>query len=160
MKMLYKMFLLVFCFGINLAAQHVTINILPINGSDINYGLVVKIKADSATKSALGNATLRFNFDDEKLFFPRHPSKGFDFSFDGFKSKQYSCTVTKPTYNTISVNIFYKRGNPLVISDSSTELVRIKFKKQFSGADIKFDHFISEFFSRNCHNSWKIKIVF
>ena len=158
--MLYKMLLLFFCFGINLTAQHFTINILPINGSDINYDLVVKIKADSATKSALGNATLRFNFDDEKLYFPRHPIEGSDFSFDAFKSKQYLCTVTKPTYNTISVNIFYKRGNPLFISESSTELVRIKFKKQLSGADLKFDHFKSEFFSPNSSKPWKIDVTF
>jgi len=160
MRLLHKVILIFIFFGINLFAQNFSIKLLRVKKNEIVYSLIIKIKADSATKSPLGNATLRFSFDNDKLFFPLHPSKGYDYSFAMINPKQYSCTVTKPTLNTISINIYYKRGHPLIISDSLVELVKLNFRKQFVGVELKYDHFISEFFSPNSSKPWNVNIVF
>ncbi len=158
--MFYKFLFLFLCFEINLIAQQFNVKIIPDTGNKSIYGVIIKIKADSAIKSALGNATLRFNYDNQKLFFPHHPVKGKDFNFEGVDSKKYLCSVTSPTLNTISINIFYERGKPILISDSLYELVRIYFKKQSNGSYYKLEHFKPEFFSPSSPIAWDIKVDF
>jgi len=154
----YKIIILLLQFEINIIAQQYEVKLNSITNNDTVLSIAIQIKSDSKVESLLGNATIRFSYDQNKLIFPDQSIIGKDYNFICVNSKHYLCSVTKPSSNTISVNIYYRQDNPVIITEEFSEIARIKFKKKYKDANYKFDHFNAEIFSPNDSKPWNVVV--
>ena len=108
-------------------------------------------------ESDLGNATIRFSYNPRELSFPNVPSKGSDYTFNLDSSGHYLYSVTKPEPGKISVNIYFKRGVPQIITNKYYDLVSIRFVKRIEKENLKLNTYTVEIFSPNMQKPWQLK---
>ena len=154
MKVKFIIFVLIY--SINLFAQEYALKAVSEDNNDTEFAVSVRIKMEKPEDSNLGNATIRFSYDPHELQFPDLPSEGIDYLFNLNSMKQYSCTVTKPEPGEISVNIYFKKGIPQVITNEYYNLVLIKFSKKIKSINYKLNADVAEIFSPNKQIPWRL----
>jgi hypothetical protein len=90
-------------------AQTVDGNFVITTNNGTTYSVKVQIKLQSGSET-LGNATIRFSFNNSDLSFPASPSEGTDYSFHNFQGGGYSSSVSRPQTNVVSINIAWLSG--------------------------------------------------
>ena len=154
-----KFFIFVLFFTANLSAQQYIIRAIPIiTNNDSAYTIRVQIKMGKSEETNLGNATMRFSYDSHELTYPNLPTKGIDYAFNLKNTGQYLCSVTKPEPGKISINIYFKKGVPQIITNKYYNLVTIKFNKKKEFANFKINKYTAEIFSPNKQKPWQLKI--
>lgn len=157
--MLYRLILLIYLLSAQIIAQSIDAKFNIVSNTDSVCKICIQIKAENNTASPLGNATFRFKYDSKNLIYPRTPRQGIDYRFMISNSMHYLCSVTRPYKNIISINIYYKAGETAKISQNTSNIVTITFKKKNSVKKIKFNPTLSEFYSPKSSKRWKIKVI-
>lgn len=152
-----KLFIFLFFITIELSAQEYTLKAVPIVNNDSELTMQIKIKMYKLKEYNLGNATIRFSYNNNELNFPNIPTKGVDYNFDLNNSGQYSCSVSKPEKDEISVNIYFKEGIPQAISNKYFNIVSINFSKKKRNVDLNLKTCSVEIFSPRKSKKWVLE---
>ncbi len=123
-----KLFLLCFIFIVSPFSFNQTVdgNFVVMTNNEVTYSVKVQIKLQSGSQN-LGNATIRFSFNNGDLSFPSPPVEGTDYLFHNFQGGDYSSSVSRPQANTVSINIAYIGGSGTTVNTSSIDVVTINF---------------------------------
>ncbi len=154
MKIKFLLFILIY--AVNLSAQQYGLRAVYETNSDSLYNVILQIKMEKSEELNLGNATIRFSYDANKLTFPDLPVEGIDYTFNLKGLGQYLCSITKPKKGEISVNIFFKKGSPKIITDKYYSFVSIKFCKKTEFGNFKINEYTAEIFSPNKQKPWQL----
>lgn len=155
--MKFKLFIFLFFITVELSAQEYTLKTVPKVKNDSEFIMQIKIKLYKLKNSNLGNATIRFSYNSHELYFPNLPDKGIDYNFMLNNSGQYSCSVSKPEKDEISVNVYFKEGIPQAISNKYFEIVSINFRKKKENVDSILKTCSAEIFSPQKSKPWELK---
>ena len=153
-KIIFILFISSFYFNV-VNAQTVKGNfqIIQSNNSEIMVNVQIGLQQGTAN---LGNAVIRFNFNNTALAFPQNPIKNTDYIIHNLDSSDYSSSVSLSSPGVASINIAQVGSNYFNLSSNYIDIATIYFKLNNPNDSLGIKTELLQFFSPASSNEWTI----
>ncbi len=138
------------------------INAQTVNGNfqiiqNNNSEIVVNVQLNlNQSTAALGNAVIRFNFNDAALAFPKNPIENTDFFIHNLDSSNYYSSVSLSSPGVASINIAQVGANYLNLSTNYIDFATLYFKLNNPNDSLNIKPELLQFFSPASSDEWSI----
>ena len=153
-KRIVILFLSLFCYNlINAQTIKGNLQIIQNNNSEIIINIQLGLEQGAA---ALGNAVIRFNFNNTALAYPQNPIKNTDYIIHNLDSSDYYSSVSLSSPGIASINIAQVGSNHLNLSTSLVDIATIYFKLDNPNDSLNIKPELLQFFSPASSDEWSI----